>query len=263
MAKSKASSTHQHPSKPKTSLFLCCFGSSHALDSSPTKDSFPISDMKKKKKRKTKSTITSWFSWLRIRFNKKSSHKTVPFESSITSHHHAHDSKTKSKSKSTLPHKAQPPATTSPPPPTQPASVLPATPFYTPTQTRHGVKHNAEDTRQQGRGSPAQAKRPPRRLPSTAVQTQTTFKKGRNDGVVGMSVVAVTLVIMIFWGRLCAILCTSLWLYSAPRFQRIGGINDDGNPKTTPSNDVDLDSEEYKKQVIMKGLLGRNHRTVL
>lgn len=215
--------------------------------------------MKKKKKRKKKSAFTSWFSWLRIRFNKKSSHKTVPFESSIASHHHAHDSKTKSKS--TLPHKAQPPATTTPPPPAQPASVLPATPFYTPTQTRHGLKHNAEDTRQQGGGSPAQAKLQARRPPSTAAKT--TFKKGRNNGVVGMSVVAVTLVIMIFCGRLCAILCTSVWLYCAPHFRKTGGVNDDGNSKTTPSNDVDLDSEEYKKKVIMKGLLGRNHRAVL
>jgi len=119
MAKSKGSSTHQYPSKPKTSLFLCCFGSS----SSPTKGSLPISNMKKKRKKKT-TTTTSWFSWLRIRFTKKSSHKTVPFEASINSH----DSKPKSKS--TLPHKPQPPATTVPPP----APVHPSTPYYTPTQ---------------------------------------------------------------------------------------------------------------------------------
>lgn len=92
---------------------------------------------------------------------------------------------------------------------------------------------------------------------------QTTVKKARNDGILGMSVVVVTLVIMIFWGRLCAILCTSVWLYCAPRLGKIGGLNDDGNPKTTSSNEVDLDSEEYKKKVIMEGLLGRNHRAVL
>ena len=27
--------------------------------------------------------------------------------------------------------------------------------------------------------------------------------------------------------------------------------------------DLDLDSEEYKKKVIMEGLLGRNHRPIL
>lgn len=130
-------------------------------------------------------------------------------------------------------------------------------------QTRHGLKNDAEDTRQEGRSSPAQARRQARRLPSTAVGTQTTRKKTRNDGVFGMSVVVVTLVIMIFWGRLCAILCTSVWLYCAPRWGKIGGVNDDGNPKTTPSNEVDLDSDEYKKKVIMEGLLGRNHRAGL
>jgi len=113
--------------KSKTSLFLCCFGSSHAFESSPTKPStIPVSNIKKKK-RKNKTTTTSCFSWLRIRFTKKSSHKTVPFEASIHSHH-AHYSKVKSKS--TLPHKPQSPATTNPPPSTQP----PATPYYTPTQ---------------------------------------------------------------------------------------------------------------------------------
>ncbi|WVZ22176.1 hypothetical protein V8G54_000720 [Vigna mungo] len=240
--------------KSKTSLFLCCFRSSHAFQSSPTKPSnVPVPNIKKKK---NKTTTTSCFSWLRIRFTKKSSYKTVPFEASIHSHH-AHYSK--AKSKSTLPHKPQSPATTNPPPSTHP----PATPYYTPTQTRHGLKNDAEDTRQQGRGSPALAKRQARRLPSEAVRTQITGKKARNDGVFGMSVVVVTLVIMIFWGRLCAILCTSVWLYCAPRWGKIGGVNDDGNPKTTPSNEVDLDSEEYKKKVIMEGLLGRNHRAGL
>ncbi|XP_047150790.1 uncharacterized protein At5g23160-like [Vigna umbellata] len=94
-------------------------------------------------------------------------------------------------------------------------------------------------------------------------ELKTTRNKARNDGVFGMSVVVVTLVIMIFWGRLCAILCTSVWLYCAPRWGKIGGVNDDGNSKTTPSNEVDLDSEEYKKKVIMEGLLGRNHRAGL
>jgi len=123
MAKPKGSS------KPKTSIFLCCFGSSHAMESSPTKGSYDpiISEMKKKKKKK--STSTSWFSWRRIRLLKKSSaYKTVPLEASTSVHNHV----PYSKSKSTFHHKPQAP-TTNPSLP-QLAPVLPGTPYYTPTQ---------------------------------------------------------------------------------------------------------------------------------
>jgi hypothetical protein len=73
---------------------------------------------------------------------------------------------------------------------------------------------------------------------------------------------------MIFWGRFCAILCTSAWLYFIPRFRDSvvvvgGGDNhddDDDDAKMKSKNVVDLDSEEYKKKVIMEGLLGRNNR---
>lgn len=129
-------------------------------------------------------------------------------------------------------------------------------------QTRHGPNNNnAEETREQVRATPTRAKRQERR-PSSTMQNQTTSKptnaRGSYDALVGMSVLLVTLMIMIFWGRLCAILCTSAWLYFIPRFRKDITVNDD-DPKTK-SNDVDFDSEEYKKKVIMEGLLGRNHR---
>ncbi|KAL2339399.1 hypothetical protein Fmac_007339 [Flemingia macrophylla] len=246
MAKSK---------KHKTSIFLCCFRSSVAHESTK-KGSDPIAKEKEMMMKKK----GSWFSWRRIRFNKNSSHKTVPLEAPISDHAHY----SKSRSKSTLQNKPQVPATNPP----QPSPVLPATPYYTPTQTRHGASASiVEDTRQQGRGSPAQAtKRQGRRVSSSssASQSQTTSKKAKSarrssyDPVVGMSVLVVTLVIVIFWGRLCAILCTSLWLYCTPRFRK---VNDTNDPHTTKPNDVvvDLDSEEYKKKVIMEGLLERNH----
>ncbi|KHN29576.1 Hypothetical protein glysoja_005300 [Glycine soja] len=230
------------------------------MESSPTKGSYDpiISEMKKKKKKK-KSTSTSWFSWRRIRLLKKSSaYQTVPLEASTSVHNHV----PYSKSKSTFHHKPQAP-TTNPSLP-QLAPVLPGTPYYTPTQTRHGAS-KVEDTRQQSRASPASAKRQAARRLSSSMQAQTTPKKAQNayDPVVGMSVLVVTLVIMLFWGRLCAILCTSAWLYCTPRFRKSGGyVNDDEDLQTTKSKEVDLDSEEYKKKVIMEGLLGRNHRTM-
>ncbi|KAK7310254.1 hypothetical protein RJT34_07654 [Clitoria ternatea] len=254
MAKPK---TTKNSSKPhRTSIFLCCFGSSLAMESSTIKGSDPISKQKKKKKH-------SWFSWRKIvRINKNSTIKTVPLEPSIS--HQSHYSK--SRSKSTL-HKSQAPATNSPPP-LHPPPVHTVTPYYTPAQTTHGGANNVEDTRQQGRASPSHAKRQGRRL-SSSMQSQTTLNKAKNarnsyDPVVGMSVLAVTLVIMIFWGRLCAILCTSVWLYFVPRFRNSGVVNDSEDPhKTMKSKDVDMDSEEYKKKVIMEGLLERNHRTTL
>lgn len=135
-------------------------------------------------------------------------------------------------------------------------------------QTRHGPNNDAitEETREQGRATPTRPKRQERRL-SLATQNQTTRKNRQNargwyDPIVGMSVLVVTLVIMIFWGRFCAILCTSAWLYFIPRFRKSGvvNVNDEEEAKTKLKNDVDLDSEEYKKRVIMEGLLGRNNR---
>lgn len=130
-------------------------------------------------------------------------------------------------------------------------------------QTRHGPNPNnniAEDhTREQ------RPKRQDRRLSST-IKTKTTSKNLKNarssyDSIVGMSVLVVTLVIMIFWGRFCAILCTSAWLYFIPRLRNNVVVNDDDiGPKVKSNDIVDLDSEEYKKKVIMEGLLGRNNR---
>ncbi|XWS68484.1 hypothetical protein CRYUN_Cryun04dG0094600 [Craigia yunnanensis] len=84
------------------------------------------------------------------------------------------------------------------------------------------------------------------------------------DPVMGMSIIMVTLIIMLLWGRLCAILCTLAWFYFCPRF-RTTINNNDITVKSTAnsSNDLDLNSEEYKKKVVLEGLLERNHRITL
>lgn len=69
------------------------------------------------------------------------------------------------------------------------------------------------------------------------------------DPVMGMSIILITLIIMLFWGRLCAILCTSAWLYFYPLLRK-----QDINTKAKLSN---LNSEKYKKKVVMEGLLER------
>ncbi|XP_022762470.1 uncharacterized protein At5g23160-like [Durio zibethinus] len=83
------------------------------------------------------------------------------------------------------------------------------------------------------------------------------------DSMMGMSIIMVTLIIMLLWGRLCAILCTSAWFYFCPSFRPTINNNDTTVKSTANSNDLDLDSEDYKKKVVLEGLLERNHRITL
>ncbi|KAL3502249.1 hypothetical protein ACH5RR_036698 [Cinchona calisaya] len=81
------------------------------------------------------------------------------------------------------------------------------------------------------------------------------------DPFIGMSIIVVTLVILVVWGKLCAILCTSAWLYCFPLI-KVKKVE----PKVTIRNgskscDLDINSEEYKKKVVLEGFLDRNHRT--
>ncbi|XP_039036873.1 uncharacterized protein At5g23160-like [Hibiscus syriacus] len=103
------------------------------------------------------------------------------------------------------------------------------------------------------------------RLPSTNHFARETLKEvlllenkefvEKFEPVMGISIIMVTLIIMAIWGRVCAILCTSACLYIFPRF-RTRSI---GNESTTPNaDDLHLSSEEYKKKVVLEGLLWRN-----
>ncbi|XVF01782.1 hypothetical protein REPUB_Repub04eG0118900 [Reevesia pubescens] len=83
------------------------------------------------------------------------------------------------------------------------------------------------------------------------------------DPLMGMSIIMVTLIIMLLWGRLCAIFCTSAWFYFCPRFRTSINNNESMDKSTANSNDLDLNSEEYKKKVVLEGLLERNHRLTL
>ncbi|XP_057963051.1 uncharacterized protein At5g23160 [Malania oleifera] len=82
--------------------------------------------------------------------------------------------------------------------------------------------------------------------------------------VIGMSVIMVTLVIMVLWGRLCAVLCTSAWCYFIPRMRARAKSDRTGIVKTGSalgSGDPDLSSEEYKRRVVLDGFLERNRRS--
>ncbi|KAL5993436.1 hypothetical protein ACLOJK_014361 [Asimina triloba] len=86
---------------------------------------------------------------------------------------------------------------------------------------------------------------------------------GRFDPVVGLSVLTVVVAIMLLWGRACAILCTSAWFYFIPRLRAT--VRNSGEVAGTlpKAGNVDVDSEEYKKKVILEGLLERNRRGLL
>ncbi|XP_062090049.1 uncharacterized protein At5g23160 [Humulus lupulus] len=80
----------------------------------------------------------------------------------------------------------------------------------------------------------------------------------RFEPLVGMSILMVTLVIMILWGRVCAILCTSAWFYFVPRLSTaVGSVGGMGNGSGSKS--LDLDSQESKKKVVFEGFLERNY----
>lgn len=101
-----------------------------------------------------------------------------------------------------------------------------------------------------------------------------TWAAGKFDQLVGMSIIVVTLLIMIIWGKVCAILCTSAWLYVYPILLRASRQNDlhQPNPKQmmmmmmrnngtkTKSLGLDIDSQKHKKKVVFEGFLERNHR---
>ncbi|CAI9097024.1 OLC1v1033312C1 [Oldenlandia corymbosa var. corymbosa] len=93
---------------------------------------------------------------------------------------------------------------------------------------------------------------------------------GKFDQMVGMSIIVVTLIIMVIWGKLCAILCTSAWLYFYPLLIRsththIHPQPNHNIPIITPNASKPLDlehveSKKSKKKVVFEGFLERSHR---
>lgn len=68
----------------------------------------------------------------------------------------------------------------------------------------------------------------------------------------GLSLLLLSLLVLIFWGKVCAILCTSTWLFFMP------GQSKGGDLAVNMVGMLDVDSDEYKKRIILEGLLERN-----
>ncbi|KAF7139893.1 hypothetical protein RHSIM_Rhsim06G0192100 [Rhododendron simsii] len=98
---------------------------------------------------------------------------------------------------------------------------------------------------------------------SKQVDKPTSTEKARecSSPTVGFCVLLVCLVVLTFWGRVVAILCTSMFLFLVRRrIERSHSVDLPVNGIDLPVNDVD--SEAYKKKVIMEGLLDRNRSRV-
>ncbi|XP_054775913.1 uncharacterized protein LOC129284451 [Prosopis cineraria] len=276
-------------SKPKPSLLLCCFASFSHETNSMEESKF---SWRRVRKKKSASKTVPLDGSLPDDNNERGAHRAHPrrkwrwklFKSTWKS-----TSNTNQKPLM----ESQPPAT-NPQLPRQRPLMVPVTPNQTPpqTQNRERAQQNPENEngatrmaslQEEARGeisstpavlhtvsTPASKRGQSRPSSSMPRQSQTTLNRAVRSGnarkkyesydpAFGLSAVLVTLVIMIVWGRLCAILCTSAWLYVFPRIRRTHG-NDIIKNLNTESKDLDLDSEVYKKKVILKGLLERNHR---
>ncbi|CAN8256882.1 unnamed protein product [Cochlearia groenlandica] len=84
------------------------------------------------------------------------------------------------------------------------------------------------------------------------------------DPVIGISIITLTLMVVLIWGRLFAILCTSALCYFLPRIRDATASekrkrSGDGNAAFLQ----DLNSESYKRKVVLDGFLGRQNRVSL
>ncbi|XP_052204288.1 uncharacterized protein At5g23160-like [Diospyros lotus] len=104
---------------------------------------------------------------------------------------------------------------------------------------------------------------PPKRKKRAPEPPRESEKRaGKLSPAVGMSMITVTLIIILLWGRLCAIICTSAFFYFIPRLRT--NPNSD-TPNKNKSNQIieDLIYEEHKKKVVFEGFLERDHRSKL
>lgn len=79
-----------------------------------------------------------------------------------------------------------------------------------------------------------------------------------HTSTIGLCLVLVSLMVLVLWGKVCAILCTSTWLFLVPRCSKARN-----NLSQKILDYEGIDSKEYKKMIIMEGLLERNRNHVL
>ncbi|XP_020094055.1 uncharacterized protein LOC109714060 [Ananas comosus] len=250
-----AIATKPRRERKRTPLFLSCFwGSSSVLFSDELQSSRRIKKKQQKKKKKQKPP---WLSWWHVKKKKRKKAKMVPFERlakvflNYRVRYQARDNKIDSDAQQTntaTPQLREDVAANSPPQP-----LLPST----------STKPTAAQTSQspdpiQTRISAVQPGLPRRSVCSTA-PNHGPARTGRVEPLAGLWVMATTLGVMVLFGRASAVVFLCSCMYIMPVVRAAAG--DSGAPgNRTDHKGVDLDSEEYKKRVIMEGLLERNGR---
>ncbi|XP_026662321.2 uncharacterized protein LOC113463036 [Phoenix dactylifera] len=92
----------------------------------------------------------------------------------------------------------------------------------------------------------------------TAASNKIPVRTGSLEPAAGLWIMVVTLAVMVFFGRVSAVICLCFCFYIAPL---LSVVEDDGSSREgVGSREVDMDSGEYKKRVILEGLLERNGR---
>ncbi|XP_028807602.1 uncharacterized protein DDB_G0271670-like [Neltuma alba] len=71
-------------------------------------------------------------------------------------------------------------------------------------------------------------------------------------------ILVTSLLVLILWGKVFAIICISFWLYLLPRRSELSEP-----PGPVKKEEEDFDTVEYKKKVIMEGLLDRNRSRLI
>lgn len=71
----------------------------------------------------------------------------------------------------------------------------------------------------------------------------------------GIYLLVISLIITILWGRLCAIVFTSIWVYFVPRRRHVGYGQQEYVMKLAKPESP----ETERRRVILEGLLERNH----
>ncbi|XP_073316356.1 uncharacterized protein [Primulina huaijiensis] len=85
-----------------------------------------------------------------------------------------------------------------------------------------------------------------------------TAATGKYDSMVGASMIALTLVVMLIWGKVCAILCSAAWVFFVHCFKQSNESFENKNVNVSSDHQIlVLDSHEYKKRVVLQGFLER------
>lgn len=104
--------------------------------------------------------------------------------------------------------------------------------------------------------SPTETKPRRRRQPKRSESEKPPPEKKIYHPATGLFLLVISLCVMVMFGRLCAILWTSTWLYLAPR--RISAVPP--SPAEKPKLRSRVSEEDEKRRVVLEGLLERNRR---